>query len=100
MCFLISGNNDFKLNVPQMTICQDESKLGKYAQRNLPSVRGTISPSKHLLFEFLEFKNNILKEAEMSKLCSPKAVCLDKGNSSKTIVPNLISYKIDFYRPA
>ncbi|XP_062842269.1 matrix remodeling-associated protein 8a isoform X2 [Trichomycterus rosablanca] len=48
-----TGNNDYKIDVPQVTTCtQEETKL--------------------------EFKNNLLKEAEMSKLCSPKVVCLDK----------------------
>lgn len=59
---------------------QEETKLGEFTSYFLSKCT-THEKTWTNVFLFLsaDYKNNLLKEAEMSKLCSPKAIDLDRG---------------------
>uniref|UniRef100_A0A671PHA1 Matrix remodeling-associated protein 8 n=1 Tax=Sinocyclocheilus anshuiensis TaxID=1608454 RepID=A0A671PHA1_9TELE len=50
------------------------SCVKKECERSIPEVKSSNQEETKL-----EYKNNLLKEAKMSKLCSPKAIDLDRG---------------------
>ncbi|XP_056100471.1 matrix remodeling-associated protein 8a [Rhinichthys klamathensis goyatoka] len=59
--------------LPTVTYVGHTSCVKKECERSIPEVKSSNQEETKL-----DYKNNLLKEAEMSKLCSPKAIDLDR----------------------
>lgn len=59
--------------LPTVTYVSHTSHVKKECERSFPDMRPSNQEETKL-----DYKNNLLKEAEMSKICSPKAIDLDR----------------------